>query len=59
MKGSTDLEVLYAIQTNGSSLSEEVISQACRNEKHTECSGSAAVASGSSECQCRCHSPVT
>jgi len=40
-------------------LSEEVISQACRNEMHTECSGSIPVASGSTECQYRCHTPGT
>lgn len=53
------LEVLYKILYRRSSLSEEVISQACRNGKHTECSGSVPIASGSSECQCRCHTPGT
>ena len=36
-------------------MSEEVLSQACRDEKHTECSGMALVESESNQCQCRCH----
>jgi hypothetical protein len=40
-------------------LSEEVLSQACRDGKHSKCSGVASVESGSSQCQCRCHAPQT
>ena len=33
----------------------EVLSQACRDDKHDECLGVALVESGSNQCQCRCH----
>jgi hypothetical protein len=51
--------VLYVLPPMDNSLSEEVLSQACRDEKYTECSGVAPVESGTATCQCRCHPPGT
>ena len=49
--------VLYVLSPMDNSLTEEVLSQACRDEKHIECSGVAPVESGTATCQCHCHYP--